>query len=177
MLAVAFHFNLYQKGNPFMKIQGIGWYRLLELGVPIVRVTELSERYNSFSENMRETKNDQALVNVDTIFLLVPFGMSIGVANKLYKLGITTVRISLRKKSKKIIESQPAAYTEKMIHELYVSREQFRKWWKNDAFQEITCFYRNISNQTRLNVKYKREVRDTILFLNKHFDGSIDVVK
>lgn len=64
-----------------------------------------------------------------------------------------------------------------MIHELYVSREQFRKWWKNDAFQEITCFYRNISNQTRLNVKYKREVRDTILFLNKHFDGSIDVVK
>lgn len=48
---------------------------------------------------------------------------------------------------------------------------------ENDAFQEITCFYRNISNQTRLNVKYKREVRDTILFLNKHFDGSIDVVK
>lgn len=90
-----------------MKIQGIGWYRLLELGVPIVRVTELSERYNSFSEYMRETKNDQALVNVDTIFLLVPFGMSIGVANKLYKLGITTVRISLRKKVKKLLKVSP----------------------------------------------------------------------
>lgn len=90
-----------------MKIQGIGWYRLLELGVPIVRVTELSERYNSFSEYMRETKNDQALVNVDTIFLLVPFGMSIGVANKLYKLGLLRFELVYAKKVKKLLKVSP----------------------------------------------------------------------
>ncbi len=170
--------------NSKFNMDDVAWSRLYELNKKEKEVELLARQFASVYEYIDtlkfevnaglENNNKIDLKSFDSIFVLTAFGTSYAIASKLLKIGIRTVRISMRKSSKRLIEQQPASYSEKMLRELYESRRNFGTWLNTeDARKDLDNFVSfTVRNQT-VDVS---KLRETILFLNKHFESDLRIL-
>ncbi|WP_270321981.1 hypothetical protein [Weissella confusa] len=157
------------------------WSRLFEFGFDKSKIDDVSRRYPSVYEYaiaQNEISGNDSIVfkGFDSIFLLVDFGMSLTVAKQLYDMGVTSIRVSMRRKTRKAIESQPSAVNSQMLEELYRSRQLFGKWLgtqiASSELQNYVIYLRKVYGENSGPIEH--ELNGTILFLNKHYATNLD---
>lgn len=159
----------------------ISWSRLFEFEFDISTIDEVSRRYPSayeyaISESESSGNKDIVFKNFDSIFLLINFGMNVAVAKQLYEMGVTSIRISMRRKTRKMIEEKSSTINSHLLEELYRSRQLFGKWLDTQIarseLQNFLVYLRKVYGENSGPIE--RELNDTILFLNKHYETNLD---
>lgn len=160
----------------------ISWNRLFEFGYGKSEITMFSKQFASvydFARSQKAESDDRTLVfkEFDSIYLLMDFGMSLITADKLFSMGITSVRISMRRSSKKLIEREPNDNSETILRSLYKSRILFGEWMKTvDAQTELESFVQySIGENSLFSKEETKDLNNTILFLNKHFSADLSM--
>lgn len=159
----------------------ISWSRLFEFGFDKSKIDDVSRRYPSVYEyaiaENEITGNDSIVFkDFDSIFLLVDFGMSLAVTKQLYEMEVTSIRVSMRRKTRKAIESKSSAINSHMLEELYRSRQLFGKWLDTQIarseLQNFVVYLRRVFGKDAGPIE--QELNGTILFLNKHYETNLD---